>query len=327
MRTLIRFVVVLASIAVGYGIRAGQEGSTRARSTREATDPVAERGRVIATLSEEERESILKRSYPDLVRLRDAAKRTAESSVDPDEADEEAPPAPVEEDDQIKEWLKSASGQWKAYAGMQAKSKVRGLLAGLGFDAATAKQIEAAIVGDVERQVDRAIAMMLGDAEMDPSAFTAMLGIPADLSEELEQELGSYLDDEAISSVRERVQSAHTKQMTDMADMQVNSMGIRDLSDDQKSRMREVFVGQDMMSKQMSQFSELTRNRKTLMSVMQDEEKFEEAVSRSMEPQRRRVREILNDEQFKRYEAYEKTVVQQAKMGMKMMSAMIKPKK
>ena len=108
--------------------------------------------------------------------------------------------------------------------------------------------------------------------------------------------------------------------MNDMADMQIASMGIRDLDDDQKSRLREVFVGKDMMSQQMEQFADLTRNRKNLMSVLEDEEAFVALVEKNMEPQRRKVRDILNDEQYKRYEAFEKTVVQQAKMGMKMMS-------
>jgi len=272
MRTLIVAALVAIAFGAGYFTHAKLADDGPQRADHSETDLAARRSEIIATLSEEERETVLKTNYPELARMRADAKMAAEASPTPAEADESAgTDAPGEEEDQIEVWLRSASSQWKAYAAMQAKSKVRGLLAGLGFDAETAMQIEDAIVGDVERQVDRAIAMMLGEEDMDASAFTAMLGIPPDLTDALEKELGAYLDDDEINSVRERVQTAHKKQMTDMADMQVATMGIRDLSDDQKNRMREIFIGQDMMTKQMTQFSELTRNRKKMMNVLQDE--------------------------------------------------------
>ncbi|MHC4939583.1 MAG: hypothetical protein ACYTHK_11485 [Planctomycetota bacterium] len=319
MRTFGILVLVGVGFGAGYFTRAKISEPAPARAERDEAAAEDRRRQVIASLTEEERETILKRDYPDLIRLREQAREEAAQPV------EEAPVETVAaEDDQIEEWLRSASGQWKAYAGMQAKNKVRGLLAGLGFDPETAKQIEEAIVKDVERQVDSAIAMMLGEEEMDAGAFTAMLGIPPTLSPELERELATYLSDEEIGAVRERVQGAHNKQMNDMADMQIASMGIRDLDADQKSRLREVFVGKDMMSQQMEQFADLTRNRKNLMSVLEDEEAFVALVEKNMEPQRRKVRDILNDEQYKRYQAFEKTIVQQAKMGMKMMSAMMK---
>ncbi len=69
------------------------------------------------------------------------------------------------------------------------------------------------------------------------------------------------------------------------------------------------------------------KNRKQMLSVMQDEKAFAAAVKQSLEPQRLRVRGVLTDEQYKRYEAYQKTVIQQAEMGRKMMGAMMQPKK
>ena len=318
---VISLIMLAAGFAAGYVTRDRTGERAPQRADRAETDRQAERREVIASLSVEERKRILERTYPDLVR-RAEAPGDAESTTEPEAEAAEA--AVAEEKDQIEEWLRSASSQWKAFAGMQAKNKVRGLLAGLGFDPETAKQIEAAIVADVERQVDRAIAMMLGEEALEESAFTSMLGIPPDLSTELERELGSYLSDEEIGAVRERVQGAHTKQMNDMADVQIATMRIDNLSEDQKTRLRDVFVGKDMMSRQMTQFAELTRNRKQFMDILQDEEALTGLVKKNMEPQRQRVRDILDDEQFKKYEAYEKTVLQQARMGMKMMSAMMK---
>jgi len=328
-----RFVIIvaLAAISFGAGYFTHSKLADRSpdRADRAGTDAATARSEVLATLSKKEREDLLKRSYPELypelIRLRD--KRDAGTQPEQPDETEESAAGDEGKDDQIAAWLRSASSQWKAFAAMQAKNKVRGLLAGLDFDPETAKQIEDAIVADVERQVERAVAMMLGEEEIDESAFASMLGIPPDLSAELEKELAGYLGDEEIGSVRERVQAAHQKQMTDMADMQINTMGIRDLSDDQQKQMREVFVGRDMMSRQMSQMADLTRNRKRMIDILQDEDAFSDLVKKNMEPQRRRVRDILNDEQYKRYEVYEKNMLQQARMGMKMMSAMMKPKK
>lgn len=319
MRTLLIAALVGIAFGAGYLTHSKLADSTPERAERDQAGAEDRRGQIIATLTEEERESILKRNYPDLVRMRE----TIRADIDLPQPEEEAEEAEGD-DDQIKEWLSSASGQWKAWASVQAKNKVRGLLAGLGFDPETAKQIEAAIVADVERQVGSVIGMMLGEEEIDQGAFTAMLGIPPTLSPELEKELGSYLNDDEIGAVRERVQGAHTKQMNDMADVQIASMRLGDIDEDQKNRLREVFVGKDMMSRQMEQFAELTRNRKSLMGVLSDEKQFTALVEKNMEPQRRQVRDILNDEQFKKYQAYEKNMVQQAKMGMKMMSAMMK---
>jgi len=322
MRILVVSLIMLAAgFAAGYAVHDRVSGRAPQRADRAETDRAAERREIIASLSFEERKGILERTYPDLVRQAEAP---AGTDAAPEPEAEAAEAAVAEEGDQIEEWLRSASSQWKAFAGMQAKNKVRGLLAGLGFDPETAKQIEAAIVADVERQVDRAIGMMLGEEPLEQSAFTSMLGIPPDLSTELERELGGYLNDAEIGTVRERVKGAHQKQMNDMADVQIATMRIDNLTEDQKTRMREVFVGKDMMSQQMSQFADVTRNRKKFVELLQDEEALASIVQKNMEPQRRRVRDILDDEQFKKYEAYEKNVVQQARMGMKMMSAMMK---
>jgi hypothetical protein len=327
MKSIVTIVASLAlGFAGGYLVRAKTADRPTPRAEREEVDLPRKRQELIASLTPEERAAIVRRDHPEVFAEIERRRSDATAGA-PGELPAEEPAAAEDakaKGDEIEQWLRSASTQWKAFAGMQAKNKVRGLLAGLGFDPETAKQIEAAIVADVERQVDEAIAMMLGEAEMNEGAFTSMMGIPPDLSTALERELGTYLSDEEIAAVRERVQGAHEKQMTDLADMQIASMGIRNLSSDQQTRLRDVFVGKDMMSQQMTQFAEITRNRERFLEIMQDEEAFTTMVKKNLEPQKRRVRDILDDEQFKRYEAYEQNMLQQARMGMKMMSAMMK---
>ncbi|MHC4452766.1 MAG: hypothetical protein ACYS0E_21940 [Planctomycetota bacterium] len=146
MRTLLIVALVGIAFGAGYLTHSKLADSNPERAARDDTGAEGRREQVIATLTEAEREGILKRNYPDLVRMRETVRDDIDLPQPEEEAEESAG-----DDDQIEEWLRSASGQWKAYAGMQAKNKVRGLLAGLGFDADTAKQIEDAIVADVAR--------------------------------------------------------------------------------------------------------------------------------------------------------------------------------
>jgi len=222
--------------------------------------------------------------------------------------------------------IKSQKAQWKAFAGMQAKQKLKGLFAALGLDDATTAAIEEAVMRDVERQVDRAVLMMLGDEEIDPSAFASFMGIPADLSPALEHELGTFLDDVTVGAVRQQVKTAYRKQLDDMADMQIRMMAVPNLRDDQQTRLREVFGGKDVMSEQISRFATVMRDREKLDRLVSGEGDLSELMKDNFADTRRRVRDILDDEQFQSYERYEKQMIQQAEMGLKMMGAMLKKK-
>jgi hypothetical protein len=212
--------------------------------------------------------------------------------------------------------------QWKAFAGMQARQKAELLLAKLPFDAETEKKIAELLQQEAELQAERAAMMMLGDEEMDPAAFQWFMGIGPELTPGLEKELATFLDDTGIAVVRAEVKRAHEKQMTDMADMQIGMMAIRDLSDDQKTRMREVFVGKDVMTEQFTRFGEVVRDRERFQRLMRGEG-IREEMEKGFQGTRQRVRGILNDEQYAKYELYEQQMVRQAEMGLKMMSSLL----
>ncbi|MHC4548055.1 MAG: hypothetical protein ACYTEZ_04690 [Planctomycetota bacterium] len=226
--------------------------------------------------------------------------------------------------DPIHEWIRSQSAMWKGWATMQSRQKLQSLLAALGFDEATTQAIEAAILAEVERQTELAIQMMTGDAALDADAFAYFMGLPPDLSPELERELAIFLGDDDIASVRTEVQKAYRKQLDDFADMQIGMMRIQDLSDDQRTRMRDIF-STDIMKDQFAQFAEVTRDSAKLTRLVKDPEGLGEFMKANMEPTRRRVRDVLNDEQFTKYEAFEQTTIKQIEVGIKMMSAMIEP--
>jgi hypothetical protein len=238
--------------------------------------------------------------------------------------EEEKPPAADPEMDRIRELVHSQSKLWKGIAGMQAKQRAEALLAGLPFDAEREKKIQELIQREAELQAERAAAMMLGDEEMDPSAFQWFMGMPEELSPGLEAELATFLNDGEIQIVRAEMKRAHDSHMRDMADMQIGLMQIHDLSEDQKTRMREVYSGKDMMADQFTQFGEIIRDRDRMKRLIKGDG-FRETMEKGFAPTRRRVRDILTPDQFAKYEAYEQGLMKQAEMNLKMMSAFLEP--
>lgn len=240
-------------------------------------------------------------------------------------AEEEATPSeasPDHEPDRLREMVRTQLPQWKAFARMQAAQRADLLLGSLPFDAETEKRIKELLQAEAELQAERAVAMMLGDEEMDPSAYQWFMGIGPELTPGLERELATFLDDSGIATVRAEVKRTHERQMNDMADMQIGMMSIRDLSDDQKTRMREVFIGKDVMTEQFTRFGEIVRDRDRMRRLMAGEG-LKEEMEKGFAGTRRRVRDILNDQQYAKYELYEQQMMRQAEMGLKMMSSFL----
>jgi len=245
-----------------------------------------------------------------------------EEKVVPAEGGESAPSAPDPEMDRMREMISSQSKMWKGWAGMQARQKAEALLASLPFDAEREKKIEELLQKEAELQAEHAAAMMLGDEEMDPNAFQWFMGMPEELSPRLEGELATFLNDGEMQIVRAEVKRAHEKQMTDLADMQIGMMQIHDLSDDQKTRMREVFSGKDVMTERFARFAAVTRDQERFRRLLKGDG-LKEEMEKQFAPMRQRVRDILSPDQYGKYEAYEKQMVQQAEMGLRMMSSFL----
>jgi hypothetical protein len=226
------------------------------------------------------------------------------------------------DEDRLREMIQSQSKMWKGFAGMQMKQRADALLASLPFDAAREQKIKDLLQKEAELQAERAAMMMLGEEEFDQSAFEWFMGMPSELSASLEHELATFLNDGEMQVVRAEVKRAREKQMSDMADMQIGMMQIHDLSDDQRTRMREVYSGTDMMTEQFSRFGEIVRDRDRMRRLLRGEG-IEAEMERQFEGTRRRVRDILTPEQYRKYEIYEQGLVRQAQMGLKMMSAFL----
>lgn len=227
------------------------------------------------------------------------------------------------EDDPLARWVKSQGPQWKAMIGLQTGQRIDALLKDLGFDPATAKLIKEAIQEEAERQTDRFLQAMLGEGEPDAGAVGYMMGLPGELSLDLERELGTFLGDGQIGVLREGLRKAHDRQMNEFADMQIKMTGMQDLTDVQRDQLRDVFVGRNMIQEQMTQFAQVTRDRTKLRDLMSGRIDLRAEMEKGFAPRRERVRQFLTPEQFERYKAYEETMFRQAEMGIKMMGSML----
>jgi hypothetical protein len=330
MRTM-SVLALLTVGGIGFGIgwftRAATYEAPVVRTPRKVTR--TDRPRYLedpaATVQAPDAEQARREKKRQLEAAREASQGPA--TAQPEAAGEEAATADGEDgSDSMTEMVKSMSSQWKAWATMQAKPKIRQLLADLGFDEETSARIEAAMLKDVENQVDLAVLMMLGEAEMDADAFLYFMGLPPDLNPDVERELGTFLGDSEIASVRSEVKKAFDKQLTDFADMQIGMMQLTDMTADQNTRLREVFRGKNAMQEQFAQFAEVTRDRSLFDKLASGEIDLAAEMKKSYAPQRERVRQILTPEQMKGYDKYEESMIRQAEMGMKMMGAMLKQK-
>jgi len=248
--------------------------------------------------------------------------REEEEQVHAEEEGETATEVADPEMDRLREMVRSQSKAWKGWAGMQARQRAEALLANLPFDAEREKKIQELLQQEAELQAERAAMMMLGDEEMDPAAFQWFMGMPEELSPRLEAELATFLNDGEMQIMRAEVKRSHEKQMTDLADMQIGMMQIRDLTDDQKTRIRDVLSGKDVMTEQFTRFAEVTRDRAKFQRLLKGEG-LKEEMEKGFAPTRQRMRDILTPDQFVRYQAYEQQMVRQAEMGLKMMSAFL----
>jgi Spy/CpxP family protein refolding chaperone len=247
----------------------------------------------------------------------------APGPVSPVIAPEADPEQPGEaQEDPIEKWVRAQSTQWKAWASMQSSQRLEALLKELGFDEATARAIEEAIAKEAERQTERAIQMFLGEEALDPDAFGYFMGLPPELSPELEGELATFLNDGEIDELRQGFKKAHDKQMRNLADMQIGMMPIPDMTADQRQRMQDLFSSKNLMAEQLTQFAEFTSDRGKMRDLIQGKT-LNEAMERQFAPTRDLVKEILTPQQMEGYRKYEQMLIQQAEVGIKMFGALL----
>jgi len=329
MRTLIWICVVAASIAVGYGIRLGQEAPSKSRTTRDSVDPRAERTRVLASLTDEEREQLLQQQFPKLVRLREeeaererARKLAAEAEL-PENSEQTEAELDAEAEAMMKQFrdaMKSQLPAWKASFSVNARATGRQIAKALGLEGEAAERFAAAFEKEGSRAAEEVMELFAGDFSGDPAemekamdGFSWFMGSAGIMSDALAADISELVGDEGVGQAREEMRKRNKEHIDRQVDMQVRMMNLPDLSDRQKTELKEVFGGGGMMKEQSKVWGEIMKNPRKLMDADTDE-KWAKVMEPSMKANRDRMRTILDDKQFDAYRKYETQMIQQSRV-------------
>ena len=264
MRFALWIFIVAVSIVVGYGIRLGQEGPSKSRTTRDSVDPRAERARVLASLTDEEKEQLLQQQFPRLVRLRgdeaerERARKLAESEPEPAEATEAELDAEAEAMmKQFRDAMKSQLPAWRASFSVNARATGRQIAKALGLEGEAAERFAAAFEKEGARAAEEVMGLFAGDfsgdeLEMEKAmdGFSWFMGSAGIMSDQLALELGEVVGDEEIGAAREEMRKRNKEHIDRQVDMQVRMMNLPDLSERQQVELKEVFGGGGMMKEQ-----------------------------------------------------------------------------
>ena len=327
MRFAIWILVVAVSAAVGYAVRLSQEGPTQSRATRDAVDPRTERARLLASMTDAEKEEFLQRQFPKLVRLREEeaervrARKLAESEPQPEEATEADLDAEAEAMmKQFRDAMKSQLPAWKASFSVNAKATGMQIARALGLEGEAAKLFAAAFEKEGSRAAEEVMELFAGDfsgdaAEMEKAmdGFSWFMGSAGIMSDQLALDLGEIVGDEVIGAAREEMRKRNKEHIDRQVDMQVRMMNLPDLSERQQAELKEVFGGGGMMKEQSKIWGEIMKNPRKLMEADTDE-KWAKVMEPSMQKNRERVRAVLTDKQFEAYRNYETQMIKQSRV-------------
>ncbi|MHC4956639.1 MAG: hypothetical protein ACYTGZ_22600 [Planctomycetota bacterium] len=337
MRPLIWLALIGISFGFGYYIRSAQDEKNTARQTRtdSKTDVVAERKRVLATLSEEEREEFLKTTYPELVRLREIfaeQERRAKQAADLAAATEKKR-AEAEAADAMNRFRTAMQSQlpaWRATMSVNARAAGMQIARALGLDDETAKKFAAAFEREGARSAEEMIEMFTGNFEGDPEeamdGFYWFMGSAGNMSESLAKDLGKLISDEDIGAAREEMRVRNKEQVDRQVEMQVRMMNLPDLNETQEAEIKEIFGGGGMMKEQSRAWGEIMKNPLKLLDADTDE-KWAQILEPANVANRERMRKVLTDKQFEAYRRYEKQMIAQSRMWMEPMFAGARKKK
>jgi hypothetical protein len=236
-----------------------------------------------------------------------------------------SPPADAPEpEDPLRELTQAQIPAMRAFASGQAKHRAELLAARLRLDPARAARLAQVFADEAARQVDLAFGMFFGDVELDPDLLLALWGGPGALTPELERELAAFLGTDEIVATREFVKREQERQREQAIDMQVAMLGIPDLTDDQRTRVREVFGDMGAYAADMTRFAKVMREPGSFERVF-TEAGMREIMEEGFRVRREKMRGILNAAQMERYARYEDLLVKQALMGAQMFKSLRKP--
>ena len=209
--------------------------------------------------------------------------------------------------------MKAAKPFMELEAKKEAKALAEALAEKLGLDEERATLLAEILTAEKTKQMEKIFTMFDGEDGMDFQKIMEMEKDEGLLSDETEEELARHFSQSEMDGIKDYMKEEQERETREAFDLQINTMGIPDLSDDQRTQMRAILQkpdDNDAMDKK------LLRDMLTGKGDGFTEEKLQRVMEANFERRRERVRAVLSPAQFEKYKESEKSQIEMMKAGM-----------
>lgn len=216
----------------------------------------------------------------------------------------------------------------KGMAAITAKSNARKIAAALGLDEERTKLLEEAFAAESARQL-AGLDVLAEGGEPDTAALSGLVQADGLMTDEMEHDLADFLNGHEIDSVRGELKKEKERKRREAIEAKVDGLGVRDLSDEQKEQLRQVF--RDRKKGDEDGTYEMAEQKLEQRKKLLDGELDTTAIIKQMEKEGKKERDlvsrILTPAQLKQYDSHKKADMEAAKMSMELFGAIFKSAK
>ncbi|MEE8106787.1 MAG: hypothetical protein V3T86_14740 [Planctomycetota bacterium] len=206
---------------------------------------------------------------------------------------------------------------------MESKQRAAHIALALDLDPERTKLLEEAFAKDAERGLE-GFAGLFEKGEIDLSKLKDMKPEEGAVSEALEQDLAGFLNGHEIDTVKKEVKKEKERKQTQQIEMQIANIGVSDLSDDQRTQLRDYYKNKNSNRKSSSDPEENAFAEMIAGKGEMDTDDMMKAIEKNNAKEREHMARILNPKQLQRYDIKQRQQLEQQKMGMKMFGTMFK---
>ena len=214
--------------------------------------------------------------------------------------------------------MKAAKPFMELQAKKEATELAKVLAEKLGLDEERAKLLAEILTAEKTKQMERVFTMFDSEEGLDLEKMMEMEKPDGLLSDEAEEELARHFSQSELDGIKDHMKAEKERKINEAFDLQIDTMGIPDLSDDQRTQMRTILQNpgdNGAMDKKM--FRDMLTGKGDGLT----EENLKRTMEASFERRRERVRAVLSPEQFEKYRESEKSQMEMMKAGMQLFAS------
>ena len=213
--------------------------------------------------------------------------------------------------------MKAAKPFMELQAKKEATELAKVLAEKLGLDEERAKLLAEILTAEKTKQMEQVFTMFDSEEGLDFEKMMEMEKPDGLLSDETEEELARHFSQSELDGIKDHMKAEKERKINEAFDLQIDTMGIPDLSDDQRTQMRTILQKSDDNPMEKKLFRDMLTGKGDGFS----EETLKRTLESSFERRRERVRAVLSPEQFEKYRESEKSQMEMMKAGMQLFAS------